>query len=1139
MALNTDTDTASSSSSSSSSSMLTTRWANHVFLSFRGDDTRKGFTDHLFASLERRGIKTFRDDHGLERGKLISLELMKAIEESMFALIILSPNYASSTWCLDELQKILECSKTFGQTVFPIFYGVDPSDVRHQRGSFAKCFRKHEEKFREERGRVERWRDALREVAGYSGWDSKDQHEASLIELIVDHIHEKLIPILPSCLDNLVGIDSRMKKMNSLIGMGLNEVRFIGIWGMGGIGKTTAARLLYEAIKEQFKVSCFLENIREVSKTNGLVHIQRELLSHLNIRSRDFYNLYDGKRIIANSLCNKKVLLVLDDVSELEQLENLACKQEWFGPGSRVIITTRDKHVLQTHGVLFNCKVGGLTKNESLQLFCMKAFKRDQPEEEYLSLCKEVVEYTGGLPLALEVLGSHLHGRTVEVWHSALKQIRSVPHSKIQDTLKISYDGLQLMEKKLFLDIACFFKGMKRDEVIGILKNCDRCPKIGIEILIERSLVTLDSMNNKLGMHDLIQEMGRNIVVEESPNDPGRRSRLWSQEDIDHVLTKNKGTDAIQGIVLKSAQPYQACWNTEAFSKTGQLKLLNLCKMQLPLGLNCLPCALKVLHWEGCPLKNLPLTNQLDEIVELKLPHSKMVQLWHGTKFLEKLKFIDLSFSTNLKRSPDFIGVPNLESLVLEGCASLTEIHPSLLCLNKLVLLNLKDCKRLKALPSNMLMSSLKDLNLSGCSGFKTVPEFGESMEHLSLLSLEGTAISKLPPSLGCLLGLTHLDLKNCKNLVCLPNTIQKLKSLLILNVSGCSKLRSLPEGLKEIKCLEELHASETAIEELPSSVFHLENLRVISFAGCKGPVSKSVNMFHPFKWLFGSQLQAPIGFGLPPSISCLPSLWTINLSYCNLSEESMPDEFCRLSSLRILDLSGNNFVSPPSFMSKLPKLEYLHLNWCQKLQWLPELPSSIRGVDASNCVSLEVSKFNPSKPCNLFASPIKCYLPRELKIFLKEMHLPKARFDMLITGNEIPSWFVPQKCVSFAKISVPRNCPPTEWVGFALCFLLVSYDDLFSPEECSHEIDCCLFSPNGKKFISSRRLPLMEPGYPHLYILYLSIDEYRNTINEGGDFSEIEFALKRYCCHSLDIVRCGSRLVCKQDVADIYGSHV
>ncbi|KAG5036963.1 hypothetical protein JHK86_017803 [Glycine max] len=817
-----------------SSSTLTSGrlWSNHVFLSFRGDDTRKGFTHNLFASLERRGIKAYRDDHDLERGKVISVELIEAIEESMFALIILSSNYASSTWCLDELQKILECKKE----VFPIFLGVDPSDVRHQRGSFAKAFRDHEEKFREEKKKVETWRHALREVASYSGWDSKDKHEAALIETIVGHIQKKVIPGLPCCTDNLVGIDSRMKEMYSLMGIRLKDVRLIGIWGRGGIGKTTIARKVYEAIKGDFDVSCFLENIREVSKTNGLVHIQKEL-SNLGVscflekcktnglvpiveevfrdhlRIVDFDNLHDGKMIIANSLSNKKVLLVLDDVSELSQLENLAGKQEWFGPGSRVIITTRDKHLLKTHGVHLTCKARALAQNEALQLICLKAFKRDQPKKGYLNLCKEMIECARGLPLALEVLGSHLHGRNVEVWHSALEQIRSFPHSKIQDKLKISYDSLQPPYQKMFLDIACFFKGMDIDEVKNILRNCGDYPEIGIDILIERCLVTLDRVKNKLGMHDLLQEMGRNIVFEESPNDPGKRSRLWSEKDIDYVLTKNKGTDKIQGMVLNLVQPYdsEVLWNTGAFSKMGQLRLLKLCDMQLPLGLNCLPSALQVLHWRGCPLKALPL--------------------WHGTKLLEKLKCIDLSFSKNLKQSPDFDAAPNLESLVLEGCTSLTEVHPSLVRHKKLAMMNLEDCKRLKTLPSNMEMSSLKYLNLSGCSEFKYLPEFGESMEQLSLLILEETPITKLPSSLGCLVGLAHLNLKNCKNLVCLPDTFHKLKSLKFLDVRGCSKLCSLPDGLEEMKCLEEICLSADDSVELPLSAFNLENLR-ITFEG-------------------------------------------------------------------------------------------------------------------------------------------------------------------------------------------------------------------------------------------------------------------------------------------------------------------
>jgi hypothetical protein len=176
---------------SSSSSLPQREYQYDVFLSFRGEDTRKTFTDHLYAALDRKEIRTFRDNEKLERGKSIRPELLKAIEESRFAVIILSRNYASSTWCLDELEKIVECMKQTRLTILPVFYDVNPSDVRQagresllinkkkkkkvERGSFAQAFAEHEEHFKENRERVQRWRDALTEVAGISGWHIWDR----------------------------------------------------------------------------------------------------------------------------------------------------------------------------------------------------------------------------------------------------------------------------------------------------------------------------------------------------------------------------------------------------------------------------------------------------------------------------------------------------------------------------------------------------------------------------------------------------------------------------------------------------------------------------------------------------------------------------------------------------------------------------------------------------------------------------------------------------------------------------------------------------------------------------------------------------------------------------------------------------
>lgn len=148
-------------------------WKHHVFLSFRGEDTRQGFTDHLRYALQQRGIITFIDDQQIRIGQVISEELLLAIEESLAAIVILSRNYASSSWCLDELLKILECRKSMGREVIPVFYNVDPSDVRHQRGTFEDAFCKHDNEVVQDK--VQRWKDGLKHVSNLAGFDSRNR----------------------------------------------------------------------------------------------------------------------------------------------------------------------------------------------------------------------------------------------------------------------------------------------------------------------------------------------------------------------------------------------------------------------------------------------------------------------------------------------------------------------------------------------------------------------------------------------------------------------------------------------------------------------------------------------------------------------------------------------------------------------------------------------------------------------------------------------------------------------------------------------------------------------------------------------------------------------------------------------------
>ena len=165
----TSTDIVSSSSSS------TSPWRYDVFLSFYGEDTRKSFTDHLYAALNQRGVLVFRDNEKLERGKFISDELLKAIQESMYGIVVISTNYASSRWCLIELAEMVKCIRDTGLRVLPIFYHVEPSDVGNQRGTFAKAFGRHEKNPKVDIQMMSKWRAALTEVSKISGWNVRNR----------------------------------------------------------------------------------------------------------------------------------------------------------------------------------------------------------------------------------------------------------------------------------------------------------------------------------------------------------------------------------------------------------------------------------------------------------------------------------------------------------------------------------------------------------------------------------------------------------------------------------------------------------------------------------------------------------------------------------------------------------------------------------------------------------------------------------------------------------------------------------------------------------------------------------------------------------------------------------------------------
>ncbi|KAH0714073.1 hypothetical protein KY284_006978 [Solanum tuberosum] len=457
-----------SSSSSASKSQNCPRCKYDVFLSFRGKDTRRNFMSHLYQGLENRGIVTFLDDKRLEDGDSISEELMKAIEESQVAVIIFSKNYATSSWCLNELVKIMECKEKENghMTVIPVFCNVDASHVRYQSESFKTAFAKHKSRYNDDEGKqkVKRWKTALTAAAELKGYvfPSSGESDADCIKGIVDQISSKCNTSV-SYLQDVVGLDTQLKKVESLLKMEINDiVQIVWIWGMGGVGKTTIAKTIFYKLSSKFKDVCFLENIKE--NKHKMHSLQNILLSKLlGEKDNSVDDKEKGRSMLSKRLRCKKVLIVLDDIDHIDQLDYLAKDLSWFGEGSRILATTRNKHLIGKNDVVF--EVETLLDRDAIKLFNQYAFKEEVPNERLNDLTLEIVSLAKGHSLALKVWGSSLHRMNKTEWESALVQIKKNSGVEITENLRISYDGLESEQQEIFLDIACFFRGIGKEEV--------------------------------------------------------------------------------------------------------------------------------------------------------------------------------------------------------------------------------------------------------------------------------------------------------------------------------------------------------------------------------------------------------------------------------------------------------------------------------------------------------------------------------------------------------------------------------------------------------------------------------------------------------------------------------------------------
>ncbi|KAL3740091.1 hypothetical protein ACJRO7_021380 [Eucalyptus globulus] len=1000
----------------------------HVFLSFRGTDVRQGFLSHLYAALDQKGICTFMDSKELRKGEEISPTLVRLIKESPIAIIVFSENYASSPWCLEELLRIMECKERNDLIVFPVFYKVEPREVRKGGESYGKAMAEHESKFGKDLEKVKRWKRALLDAGNLSRWDFNDRDEAELIQFIVKELSIRLRPRSLFVTTYPVGIESRVQKLISLSESVGSDVLMIGLWGSGGIGKTTIAKALYNAIGWQFQGCSFLAEVREISnQSNGRVALQKQLLSeilpHIELT---VYNVDGGISWIRQRLCCKKVLLVLDDVDKMNQLDALGGTGDWFGKGSRIIVTSRDKHLLTSHEKNYVYEVKTLKDDEARYLFGQHAFIDSNKVEIRRDLIDGALHYANSLPLALEVLGSFLRGRKEPAWESTLHKLSKIPEPTINRVLKISFDGLDDNEREIFLDIACFFKGKNIKYIKEVLDSCDFDTIIGIEILIERSLIK--NQHGTLQMHDLIQSMGQNIVNEACHDDPRKRSRLWLLEDVEDIcFYHNTGTDAVKAIVLDWPLPKAIIISPDAFTNMKKLRMLILLGGRISSQAQVrLPNELRWLKWPNAP--NLEFGSGLNKLVRLDVPKSHIRQLGGNFQKFIMLKSINFSECKSLVSICDLSSAPNMEKLILNGCESLVEVHPSVGNLVNLEVLSLESCSNLSNFPNTLRTKSLQTLDLSGCSKFEKFPDIDGKMEHLKRLDLDRMAIKELPASIENLVSVERITLAFCKNLVRLSWHIYKLKNLKSLNLSDCLNLITFPKNMED---------------------------------------STDPN----------------VGF---------QKLRFLKLSRCNLSEVDFLESFSSFLILERLYLLDNKFTHLPACIHKYHSLHELSVDRCKLLQEIPQLPPNIvlsarcckslqKFSDLGGRPYLALS-VHLTSCCELFRRGVTMADVADLSLL---EDLPKVdHLNINLPGREMPKWILPceEDSISFM---IPQELYD-KFKGVALYVVLGPEEGKVVNASCSvgTYVNGQLVGQLGQIFYSMESDHAWFIYYPHPFVL-------------------------------------------------------
>ncbi|XP_057831854.2 disease resistance protein Roq1-like [Cryptomeria japonica] len=569
----------------------------------------------------------------------------------------------------------------------------------------------------------------------------------------------------------------------------------VGVSGIGGVGKTTLAKAVYNRIYARFDAYFFAQ------RNSTLVDLQRAILKRLVNYHGDVSSVTEGKAVMRNLLRGVRALVILDDVNDGSHLD--AVNGDWFGPGSRIIITSRDQHILNLAKADSVLKMSGLQEDEALQLFCWHAFSRAFPETPYQELSTGIARACRGHPLALQVIGGHLFDKKepddIQCWEEALHNI--VENQEISSVLRISYDGLNHVEKEIFLDIACCFVGERKKDAVTFWEVLyPNRVQTTLKNLLLKMLINDCDPRDPLDMHDLLRGMGRNIQEQ-----AGNNTRLRLPMGAHRALSRD-GAEAVNMLVY-----------------TGE-------NGRDPVSLHSMP-SLRYLVVQNTKVV-VNIGNLAPNLLWIKIRNCELSYTW-------------LTLRNSFQLDSNWCQV---KIFSVEQCASLTRIPNTLHNLVNLQCLYVRDCVALTTLPNTLgNLPQLKKLNLGGCTSLTTLPDTVGNLLQLECLEMNGCRGPKsLPSTLGNLAQLRLLCLRGCTGLRNLPNTFRNLEQLRVLVIYDCEGLESLPYGLGKLQNLRILYLPDWKdLESFHDRVVKLAQLTELNRrVGIGSLVQKKFNVY-------------------------------------------------------------------------------------------------------------------------------------------------------------------------------------------------------------------------------------------------------------------------------------------------------